>query len=65
MSPFLYGEVSGCFVWCWLVNEKVEVWDTSYVEVRIWLEVHALGIAGRRGTAARPAVCDGKVDLKV
>ena len=38
MSPFLYGEVSGCFVWCWLVNEKVEVWDTSYVEVRIWLD---------------------------
>ena len=32
------GEVSGCFVWCWLVNEKVEVWDTSYVEVRIWLD---------------------------
>ena len=38
LSPFLYGEVSGCFVWCWWVNEKVEVWDTSYVEVRIWLD---------------------------
>ena len=38
MSPFLHGEVSGCFDWCWLVSEKVEVWDTSYVEVRIRLD---------------------------